>query len=125
MDWVTGLVPGGKQNIKALLVILKIYSKSVRFLSFHKEDTAMDTESILWNNIITTCGVPKIIIRDRETRFTSEFWTQLSDMLGTKLAFSKAYHPQTYGFAESMIQIMQYIIRRFGAYGMEYKDHDW
>ncbi|MBW0584143.1 hypothetical protein O181_123858 [Austropuccinia psidii MF-1] len=34
-------------------------------------------------------------------------------MLGTKLAFSTAYHPQTYGLAERMIQTMEDILRRF------------
>ncbi|MBW0475448.1 hypothetical protein O181_015163 [Austropuccinia psidii MF-1] len=45
-------------------------------------------------------------------------------MLGTKLSFSKAYHPQTDGLAERMIQKMEDILRTFGAYGMEYKDHE-
>ncbi|MBW0523515.1 hypothetical protein O181_063230 [Austropuccinia psidii MF-1] len=34
-------------------------------------------------------------------------------MLGTKLAFSTAYHPQTDGLAERMIQTMEYILRSF------------
>ncbi|MBW0514098.1 hypothetical protein O181_053813 [Austropuccinia psidii MF-1] len=82
MDWVTGLVPGGKENSNAFLVIVDRYIKSVRFLPCHKEDTAMDTALLFWNNIISTCGVPKIIISDRDPKFTSEFWTNLHDMLG-------------------------------------------
>ncbi|MBW0547891.1 hypothetical protein O181_087606 [Austropuccinia psidii MF-1] len=51
-------------------------------------------------------------------------------MLGTKLSVSKAYHPQTDGLAERMIQTVEEVIRRFSAYGMEYKYHkgytnDW
>ncbi|MBW0468833.1 hypothetical protein O181_008548 [Austropuccinia psidii MF-1] len=46
-------------------------------LPCHKEYTAMDTALIFWNNIISTCGVPKIIISDRDPKFTSEFWTNL------------------------------------------------
>ncbi|MBW0579474.1 hypothetical protein O181_119189 [Austropuccinia psidii MF-1] len=84
----------------------------------------MDTALLFWNNIISTCGVPKIIISDRDPKFTSEFWTNLYDMLGTKLAFSTAYHPQTDGLAERMIQTMEDILRSFCAYGMEYKDHE-
>ncbi|MBW0501371.1 hypothetical protein O181_041086 [Austropuccinia psidii MF-1] len=45
-------------------------------------------------------------------------------MLGTKLAFSTAYRPQTDRLAERMIQTMEEILRRFCAYGMEYKDHE-
>ncbi|MBW0478261.1 hypothetical protein O181_017976 [Austropuccinia psidii MF-1] len=84
----------------------------------------MDTALLFWNNIISTCGVPKIIISDRDQKSTYEFWTNLYDMLGTKLAFSTAYHPQTDGLAERMIQTMEDILRRFYAYGMEYKDHE-
>ncbi|MBW0460764.1 hypothetical protein O181_000479 [Austropuccinia psidii MF-1] len=84
----------------------------------------MDTALLFWNNIISTCGVPKIIISDGNPKFTSEIWTNFYDMLGTKLSFSTAYHPQTDGLAESMIQSMENILKRFCAYGMEYKDHE-
>ncbi|MBW0541030.1 hypothetical protein O181_080745 [Austropuccinia psidii MF-1] len=47
-DWVTGLVPGGNKNLNAFLVIVARYSRSVRFLQFHKEDTAMETEFLFW-----------------------------------------------------------------------------
>ncbi|MBW0583343.1 hypothetical protein O181_123058 [Austropuccinia psidii MF-1] len=104
MDWVTGLVPGGKENYNACLIIV--------------------TALLFWNNIISTCGVPKIIISDRDPKFTSEFWTNLYDLLRTKLAFSTACHPQTDGLAERMMQTMEDILRRFCAYGMEYKDHE-
>ncbi|MBW0475464.1 hypothetical protein O181_015179 [Austropuccinia psidii MF-1] len=84
----------------------------------------MDTALLFWNNILSSCGVPKIIISDRDPKFTSEFWKNLYDKLGTKLAFYTAYHPQTDGLAERMIQTMEEILRRLCAYGMECKDHE-
>ncbi|MBW0466440.1 hypothetical protein O181_006155 [Austropuccinia psidii MF-1] len=96
----------------------------MRFLPCHKEDTAIDTAMLSWNDTISTCGVPKIIISDRDPKLTSEFWTNLYDMLGTKLAFSTVYHPQKDGLAERMIQTMEDILRRFCGYGVEYKDHE-
>ncbi|MBW0476747.1 hypothetical protein O181_016462 [Austropuccinia psidii MF-1] len=39
MDWVTGLVPGGKENFNACLIIVDRFRKSVRCLPCHKEDT--------------------------------------------------------------------------------------
>ncbi|MBW0515665.1 hypothetical protein O181_055380 [Austropuccinia psidii MF-1] len=77
MNWVTGPVPGGKENFNAFLIVVDRFSKSVRCLPCHKEDTAMDTALLFWNDIIYTCGVPKIIISDRDPKFTSEFWTNL------------------------------------------------
>ncbi|MBW0464673.1 hypothetical protein O181_004388 [Austropuccinia psidii MF-1] len=63
-------------------------------------------------------------VSDRDPNFPSEFWTSLYDILGTNLAFYTAYHPQTDGLAERIIQTMEEILRRFCAYGMEYKDHE-
>ncbi|MBW0558219.1 hypothetical protein O181_097934 [Austropuccinia psidii MF-1] len=96
----------------------------MRCLPCHPEDTAMDTALLFWNNIISTCVVHKIIMSDRDPKFTSEFRTNWYDMRGTKLAFSTAYHPQTDGLTEWMIQTMENILRMFCTYGMEYKDHE-
>ncbi|MBW0502363.1 hypothetical protein O181_042078 [Austropuccinia psidii MF-1] len=124
MHWVTGLVPGGKESFNDFLVIVDRYIDGVRCLPLHKEDTAMDTGLLFWNKIISTCGIPEIIIGDRDPKFTPEYWTNLYRILGTKLSFATAYHLHTDGSAEMMIQTMEDIIRRFCAYGMEYKDHE-
>ncbi|MBW0515039.1 hypothetical protein O181_054754 [Austropuccinia psidii MF-1] len=70
VDLVTGPVPGAKENFNACLVIVDRFSKSVRCLTCHKEDTAIDTSLLFWNNIISTCGFPKIIIGDRDPKST-------------------------------------------------------
>ncbi|MBW0509513.1 hypothetical protein O181_049228 [Austropuccinia psidii MF-1] len=43
MDWVTGLVPGGKEKLNSFLIIVDRFRKSVRCLPCQKEDTEMDT----------------------------------------------------------------------------------
>ncbi|MBW0570490.1 hypothetical protein O181_110205 [Austropuccinia psidii MF-1] len=100
------------------------------FLPCHKDDTAMDTTIMIWNKVISHTGLFQNIISDRDPKFTSELWTNLHNFFGKKLSFSTAYHPQTDGLAERMIQTLEYIIRRFCAYGLEFKDsygftHDW
>ncbi|MBW0470915.1 hypothetical protein O181_010630 [Austropuccinia psidii MF-1] len=124
MDWLTGLVPGVKENFNACLIIFDRFTKSISCLPCHNEDTEMDTALFFWNNILSSCGVPKIIISDRDPKLTSEFWTTFYEMVRTKLAFSTTYHPKTDGLAERMIQTMEEILRRFCAYGMKYKDHE-
>ncbi|MBW0520267.1 hypothetical protein O181_059982 [Austropuccinia psidii MF-1] len=69
-------------------------------------------------------------ISDRDPKFTSALWTNLHILFWTKLSFSTAYHPQTDGLAERLIQTLEDMIRRFCAYGLELKDsdgftHDW
>jgi hypothetical protein len=61
--------------------------------------------------IVCLHGVPKKIISDRGTQFSSHFWQQLHEALGTHLKFSSAYHPQTYGQTERTNQILEDMLR--------------
>jgi transposase InsO family protein len=50
-------------------------------------------------------------VSDRGTQFTSHFWHQLHEVLGTNLNFSSAYHPQTDGQTERTNQILKDMLR--------------
>ncbi|WVZ58910.1 hypothetical protein U9M48_009129 [Paspalum notatum var. saurae] len=63
------------------------------------------------SRIVCLHGVPKRIISDRDSQFTSHFWEQLHDSLDTKLRFSTAYHPQTDGQTERTNQILEDMLR--------------
>ncbi|MBW0581219.1 hypothetical protein O181_120934 [Austropuccinia psidii MF-1] len=100
MDCVTGLPPGGDRSYNAFLVIVDRFSQATIFLPFHKDYTAMDKALLIWNRVVT------------------------------KLSFSTAYHPQTDGLAERIMQTLEDMVRRVCAYGLEFKDcdgftHDW
>ena len=45
-------------------------------------------------------GNPKIIVSDGDTIFTGKFWTELFSCLGTQIAHSSSYHPQSDGQTE-------------------------
>ncbi|MBW0576486.1 hypothetical protein O181_116201 [Austropuccinia psidii MF-1] len=104
--------------------LIERFRKCLRCLPRHKVDTEINTELLFWNKIISTCGLPSIIISDRDPKFTTEIWTNLYDMQRTKLEFSKAYHPQTDRLAERTIHTIEDIMRILFYYGMEYKDHE-
>ncbi|MBW0587560.1 hypothetical protein O181_127275, partial [Austropuccinia psidii MF-1] len=122
MDWVTALPQSGDKGYDACLVIVDRYSKSAMFFPCHKDDTAMDTALLLWSRVISHTGLFKNIISDRDPKFTSALWTNLHRLFWTKLSFSTAYHHQTDGLAERMIQTLEDMIRRFCGYGLEFKD---
>ncbi|MBW0478427.1 hypothetical protein O181_018142 [Austropuccinia psidii MF-1] len=130
MDWFTALPPSGDRSYNSCLVIEDRCSKTPIFLPCHKDETAMDTALLLWNRVFDHTGLFKNIISDRDPKFRSALWTNLHIFFGTKLSFSTAYHPQTDGLAERMIQTPGDMIRRFCANGLEFKDsdgftHDW
>jgi hypothetical protein len=55
--------------------------------------------------------VPKKIVSDRGTQFTSRFWEKLHDPMDTGLNFSSAYHPQTDGQIKRVNQILEDMLR--------------
>ncbi|MBW0578756.1 hypothetical protein O181_118471 [Austropuccinia psidii MF-1] len=123
-DWVTALPPGGDRSYNACLVLVDRYSKTPMFLPCHRDDTAIDTEIMIWNKVISHTGLLQNITSDRDPKFTSALWTNLHNLFGTKLSFSTAYHPQMYGLAERMIHTLEDMSRIFCAYGLEFKDSD-
>ncbi|MBW0482551.1 hypothetical protein O181_022266 [Austropuccinia psidii MF-1] len=118
MDWVTALPSGGDRSFDSCLVLVEIYSKTTMFLPCHKDDTAMDIAISICNKAISHTGLCKIIISDRDLKLNLVLWTNLYNLFGTKLSFSKAYHPQTDGLAESILQTLEDVIRIFCAYGL-------
>ncbi|MBW0556910.1 hypothetical protein O181_096625 [Austropuccinia psidii MF-1] len=84
----------------------------------------MDTALLLWSRVISHTGLFKNIISDIDPKLTSALWTNLHRFFGTNVSFSTAYHPQTDGLAERIIQTLEDMIRRFSAYGLEFTDSD-
>ncbi|MBW0538759.1 hypothetical protein O181_078474 [Austropuccinia psidii MF-1] len=124
MDWVTALHPSGDKAYNVCLVIVERYSKTAILVPCHNDNTAMDTTLLLWSRVISLTGLFENIISDRDPKFISALCTNLHRLCGTKLSFSTAYHPQTDGLAERIIQNLEDMIRRFCAYGLEFKDSD-
>jgi transposase InsO family protein len=61
--------------------------------------------------IVSLHGVPKKIISDRGSQFTSRFWKGFHENMDTKLNFSSAYHPQTDGQTERTNQVLEDMLR--------------
>jgi hypothetical protein len=61
--------------------------------------------------IVSLHGVPKKIVSDRGSRFTSRFWKSFYENMDTKLNFSSPYHPQTDGQTERTNQVLEDMLR--------------
>jgi hypothetical protein len=94
MDFITGLPTSTKQN-DAIMVVLDKLSKSAHFIPVKSTCKAIDIANIFMKEIFRLHGMPKEIVSDRDTKFTSNFWKSLMVGLETKLLFSTTYHPQT------------------------------
>ena len=58
-------------------------------------------------------GTPQIIVSDRDPIFIGNFWTELFSCLGTQLAHSSSYHPQTNGQTEIVNKCLEGYLRCF------------
>ncbi|MBW0461353.1 hypothetical protein O181_001068 [Austropuccinia psidii MF-1] len=130
MDWVTGLPPGADKRYNSFLVIVDRFSKTPIFLPCCNNDTAMDTAPLIWNRVVSWNGIFMNIISYRDHKSTSALWKNLHQLFGAKLSFSTAYHPETDGQAERIIQTLEDMVRRLFAYVLELKyceqfDHYW
>ena len=72
---------------------------------------ARDIAKILIAKVFTKFGIPKDIVNDRDTKFTSKVWAEVFNALGNKLDFSSGDHPQTDGQTKRVNQIMEDMLR--------------
>jgi hypothetical protein len=61
-------------------------------------------------------GVPKTIVFDRDSKFTSNFWKGLFRGFRTSLNFSTTYHPESDGQNERVNRVIEYML---GTYVMD------
>ncbi|GJP33625.1 hypothetical protein CLOM_g18142 [Closterium sp. NIES-68] len=79
--------------------------------SRHTTARTEETAQLFVRYIISQYSIPTTLISDRDPKFTSKFWKELMSLLGTKLAMSSAYHPQTDGQTERLNQIVEQLLR--------------
>jgi len=75
-------------------------TKRAHFLPTTETAIAHDTAVLLKERIFPLHGVPSSIVSDRDLKFTFDVWKELFSLLGTRLKFSTANHPQTDGQTE-------------------------
>ena len=110
MDFVTGL-PRTQRQHDAIWVIVDRLMKSAHCLLVSNDDSLDKLAQLYMEDIVRLHGVPLSIVSDRDPRFTSRFWSSLQDVMGTRLHFSTAFHPQTDGQSERTIQTLEDMLR--------------
>jgi IS30 family transposase len=110
MDFITGL-PLTPKKKDMIWVIVDRLTKSAHFLAVNQKDSGEKLINLYVQDIVSKHGVPKTIVSDRGSVFTSAFWMQLHEALGSKLDFSTAYHPQTGDQTERTNQILEDMLR--------------
>jgi hypothetical protein len=110
MDFIVGL-PRTRDGYDSIWVIVDRLTKVDHFIPVKITYTGVKLAELYKSRIVCLHGVPKRIVSDRGTQFTSRFWGKLHESMDTKLNFSSAYHLQTDGQTERTNQILEDMLR--------------
>jgi hypothetical protein len=123
MDFVSGL-PKRKRGNNAIWVIVDRLTKFALFLPVKMTDSVDKLAKIYVNEVVRLHGVPTLIVSDRDPRFTSRLWPSIQRALGTNLSISTAFHLQTDGQSERIIQILKDLLRACALeFGGNWEEH--
>ena len=80
----------GKDSI---FLAIERLTKYTQFISISSKSRAIQVADSYVKNIFKLHGFPKVIVSDRDPKFTSNFWKELFHQVGTSLTMSTSYHP--------------------------------
>jgi hypothetical protein len=93
-DFIVGL-PTMQSGYDSIWVIVDRFSKVAHFIIVKTTYKGANLAELYVARIVCLHGVPKKIVSDWGTQFTSRFSEKLHEAMDTRLNFSSTYHPQT------------------------------
>jgi hypothetical protein len=92
------------------MVVIDKLSKSAHIIPIKSTFKDINIAKIFMKEIFRLHGIPKMVILDRDIKFTSSFWKDLFAGINTNLNFITSYHPQTNGHTKTTNQIVEYML---------------
>jgi RNase H-like domain found in reverse transcriptase/Reverse transcriptase (RNA-dependent DNA polymerase)/Integrase zinc binding domain/Chromo (CHRromatin Organisation MOdifier) domain len=113
IDYIMPLPRTKGTEYNGIMTMVDKLTKMIHLAPCTTAITAEGSADIFYKQVVRYHGMPKAIISDRDTRFTSSFWQSLWKQLGTKLHMSSSYHPQSNGQTESTNKIIKTMLKMY------------
>ena len=112
MNFITNLsVKWGGYD--TLFVVVDRLTEMAHFFQMKKTNMAIHVARLFVKEIFRLHGMPKSIVSDRDSKFTSNFWKATFQAIGTQLRMSTAFHPQTDGETERVNRVLEDMLRMY------------
>ncbi|CAG7852966.1 Transposon Ty3-I Gag-Pol polyprotein AltName: Full=Gag3-Pol3; AltName: Full=Transposon Ty3-2 TYA-TYB polyprotein; Contains: RecName: Full=Capsid protein; Short=CA; AltName: Full=p24; Contains: RecName: Full=Spacer peptide p3; Contains: RecName: Full=Nucleocapsid protein p11; Short=NC; Contains: RecName: Full=Ty3 protease; Short=PR; AltName: Full=p16; Contains: RecName: Full=Spacer peptide J; Contains: RecName: Full=Reverse transcriptase/ribonuclease H; Short=RT; Short=RT-RH; AltName: Full=p55; Contains: Re len=95
-----------------ICTIIDHLTSMVHLVPMRQTYTAKDVAELVFEEVYKIHGLPERIISDRDSYFTSTFWTELHRLIGVELRLSTSFHPQTDGATERANRTMTTMLRQ-------------
>jgi hypothetical protein len=119
-DFIVKLPKTNRGNDSICVFVDKL-TKLVHFVACKEEVSAKESAELYVDHVFRLHGLSREFIIDRDTRFTSAFWQEVTVLLGTRTVMSSSFHPQTDGQTEKVNQTLETYLRHFVSVGL----NDW
>jgi len=119
MDFIVGLPKS--DGYTKIWVIVDRFSKMAHFIQLRTEEHIKELALTFVKEIWHLHGLPESIVSDRDTRFTSKFWTSLMQLLHVKLNLTTTFHLESDGQTERVDQRLEQYLRTY----CSYQQDDW
>jgi hypothetical protein len=110
MYFIMGLLRT-QSGYDSIWVIVDQLTKVAHFIPVKTTYSRSQLAELYMPRIVCLYGVPKKIVVDKGTQFTSRFWERFHETLDTQLRFSSSYQPQTDGQTKRVNQILEDMLR--------------
>jgi hypothetical protein len=111
MDFIIGLPR--VQGRDCIFVVVDRLTKFAHLFAIPTDYKAIQVAELFFREVFGLHGLPRQIVSDRNMHFISVFWQELFRLVGTELAMSISYHPQTDGQTEIVNKWVEGYLRNY------------
>jgi hypothetical protein len=106
-------LPAARSGHDFMQVHIDLLTGRVWLVPTFKTATAETAARNYVGSVFRDVGLPDVFVSDRDTRFTSAFWTALHAALGSSLIFSSPHHHNTPSKVERVNGVIADVLRAF------------
>ena len=101
------------QGQDCLYVVVDRLTKFAHLFSISTDYSAAQVAELFFTEVFKLHELPKTIVSNQDNRFTGSFWQEVFILVGTELATSTIYHPQSDGQTEIVNKWIEEYLRNY------------